>query len=496
MKTQIIQLEPHDDHISIRDKMNWSKTPRILLVLPRYGKFDLNTLDLKLLQRHAKSLGAELGLVTKSAKVIRSADALNISVFESNLAAQREAWHLSKRKKYRKRKSPQNLREKQKEFHSKESEWRKHPAARLLFFTLGVLALLIIFVAFLPRAEVLLVPEKRTQSLIIPVRANANITEVFLSGSVPAHSAGVTLTESRSTGASGRLAVPAKNARGTVIFRNLTDSPLPIPAGTIIRSLNNEEIRFKTMDNAEIEGGIEAEVEVRVEALIFGEEGNLDPNLLEAIEGNLGLSLAATNPNPILGGSNDFVLAPSAQDRSELRDLLMNSFYQQAEDKIAKELNVEDLLFPSAVSDAEIIEEVYDPSEGDPGDRLTLNMSVEFEIRFAKGTDLAELAQSSLDASLPTGFAPIPNTLRFEHLSDFENNASGITSWQMRVEQDLRPIITSAQIAALMQGRTTEIATENLQENLELAEAPIIKITPSWWKWMPIAPFRIELVVK
>jgi len=496
MKTQIIQLEPHDDHISIRDKMNWSKTPRILLVLPRRGKFDLNTLDLKLLQRHAKSLGAELGLVTKSAKVIRAADALNISVFESNLAAQREAWYPSERKKYRSHKASKDLREKQKEFQAKEARWRNHPLTRLVFFALGVLALLTVIVAFLPQAEVVLAPEKRVQSLIIPVRANANITDVFLSGSIPAQRARVILTESLSAGASARIAVPAKNARGTVIFRNLTDSPLQIPAGTIIRSLADEEIRFETMDNAEFEGGVEAEVEVRVEALIFGERGNLDPNLLEAIEGDLGLSLAATNPNPIEGGSDDFVLAPSEQDRAELRDRLMISFYQQAEEKIASELVEGDLLFPSAVSEAEIIEEIYDPPQGESGDRLTLNMSVEFEIRFAKGTDLAELAQSALDASLPTGFSPVPNTLRLEPLSDFENNQLGITSWQMRVEQDLRPIITPAQIAALTQGREIEVATQNIQKNFELVESPTIEITPAWWKWIPIAPFRIELIVK
>ena len=496
MKTQIIQLEPHDDHISIRDKMNWSKTPRILLVLPRRGKFDLNTLGLKLLQRHAKSLGAELGLVTKSAKIIRAADALNISVFESNLAAQRESWHLSTRKTYRRHKASKELREKQKEFQAKEAKWRSHPITRLVFFALGVSALLMVIIAFLPRAEIVLTPKTRVQSLIIPVRANANITDIFISGSIPAQRTRVILTESRSTGASGRIAVPAKNARGTLIFRNLTDSPAQIPAGTIIRSLDDEEIRFRTMDGTEIEGGIDAKVEVRVEALIFGERGNLAPNLLEAIEGDLGLSLAATNPNPIEGGSDDFVLAPSAQDRSELRDRLMNSFYQQAEEKIAAELTMGDLLFPNALREAEIIEEIYDPPQGKPGDRLTLNMSAEFEIRFAKKTDIAKLAQSALNASLPTGFSPVPNTLSFAPLSDFENNQPGITSWQMRVEQDLRPIITPAQIAALTQGRKIKIASQSLKENLELAESPTIKITPSWWKWMPIAPFRINLLVE
>src|SRR5215207_7702582 len=61
MKTQIITLESHDDLISVRDRLSWAKTPRILLVWPKYEKVTLRQVDLKILQRHASSLGAQLG---------------------------------------------------------------------------------------------------------------------------------------------------------------------------------------------------------------------------------------------------------------------------------------------------------------------------------------------------------------------------------------------------------------------------------------------------
>ena len=66
MKTQIITLESHDDLISVRDRLSWAKTPRILLVWPKYEKVTLRQVDLKVLQRHASSLGAQLGLVTRA----------------------------------------------------------------------------------------------------------------------------------------------------------------------------------------------------------------------------------------------------------------------------------------------------------------------------------------------------------------------------------------------------------------------------------------------
>ena len=53
MKTQIITLESHDDLVSVRDRMSWAKSPRILLVWPRFEKITLRPLDLRILQHHA-----------------------------------------------------------------------------------------------------------------------------------------------------------------------------------------------------------------------------------------------------------------------------------------------------------------------------------------------------------------------------------------------------------------------------------------------------------
>ena len=57
MKTQVIHLDPHDDLISIRDRMAWAKTPRILLVWPKRGRVGVRPLDLTLLRRHAEKTG-------------------------------------------------------------------------------------------------------------------------------------------------------------------------------------------------------------------------------------------------------------------------------------------------------------------------------------------------------------------------------------------------------------------------------------------------------
>ncbi len=495
MKTQIIQLEPHDDHISIRDKMNWSKTPRILLVFPRRRRLDLDLLDLKLLQRHARSLGAELGLVTKSLKIIRAAEELGISVFENNLAAQREAWTTPESPLQKKRPRRKNLRAAREKLHPAEATWRSHPVTRIVAFSLATLALLALLVAFIPQATITLEPKRRTQTLTIPVRASADVSEVFLSGSIPAQTLRVTLTEERSLAASGQKAVPSQGAHGSVLFRNLTDLPVRIPKGTIIRSIEDETIRFETEVEALVNAGIGEDIEVPVVALTFGERGNLDPDLLQAIEGELSFWLAATNPAPTTGGSDSLVSIPTESDREDLFDLTLAAFSTQAQTAIERELTANDIVFPDTLADLEILDESYNPPEGETSDRVTLTMRAAIEIQYANEADLTELAHSALAASLPQGFTPLPDSLYFSPLGAFETNTLGVTSWQMRVEQELLPTISAAQIAHWTQGRSLESAIKSLEENLTLESAPEINISPAWWRWLPLAPFRIELVL-
>ena len=498
MKTQIIQLEPHDDHISIRDKMNWSKTPRILLVFPRRKRFDLDTLDLKLLQRHAHSLGAELGLVTKSLKVIRSAEALGIPTFDDNLAAQRGTWTAQRAQRHtknkRRRKRP-DLRELREEVHPQEAKWREHIAVRLGSLLLAILALLGLLVAFIPSARITLHPARRQQSITIPVRASSDVGEVFITGSVPAYTLRVVLTENRSVAASGQIAVPSQGASGSVIFRNLTDQLIRIPKGTVVRSIDDPDIRFETDFEAIVNAGVDEDIEVPVSALSFGESGNLDVGLLQAIEGDLRFSLAATNLAPTTGGSDSYVSVPTLRDREELRDLMLNAFYTEPAEMVAQELDPSMLLFPDTLTEVEILEENYDPPEGEPGDRLTLEMRVAVEAQYAAMSDLETLARAALAANLQQGFTPEANSLFYEPLGDLQTDTLGVTTFQMRVEQELVPNISQAQVASLVQGQKPDAALRTLTKKLNLERSPTIEIAPAWWKWLPIAPFRIEVIV-
>ena len=186
MKTQIITLESHDDLISVRDKLSWAKTPRILLVWPKYEKVTLRLLDLKVLQRHADSLGSQLGLVTRRLNVRRDAESLGIPVFDSTTLAQKSAWHEFPPRSQRIPKVPRrDLRAVRDSVREKEAPWRTSLLGRMLVFTVGVIAFVTVAGIFVPRAAVTLYPESQLQSTVIPVAAGESFESVSITGNVP-----------------------------------------------------------------------------------------------------------------------------------------------------------------------------------------------------------------------------------------------------------------------------------------------------------------------
>ncbi len=209
LKTKIISLESHDDLISVRDKFSWAKTPRILLVWPKYEKITLRLLDMKVLQRHADSLGAQLGLVTRRANVRRDAESLGIPVFKSTVAAQRDLWPDSAPRSQRIPKTPRrDLRKIRDTVYEKEALWRTSLLGRVLTFTVGVIAVLTIAGIFVPRAALTLYPETQTQSVVIPVAASRSVEAVSVTGEIPAQAISVTVSTEQSLAVTSVISVP------------------------------------------------------------------------------------------------------------------------------------------------------------------------------------------------------------------------------------------------------------------------------------------------
>ena len=492
MKTKIITLESHDDLISVRDRMSWAKTPRILLVWPKYEKVTLRLVDLKVLQRHATSLGAQLGLVTRARRVRADAEELQIPVFESTGQAQRVSWPRPRRHRRILWHAPaKDLREQRDQLPAPEDAWRAHPVVRVVSFLVGVFAVLTLVALFIPRAHITLTPVSKTQSIVLPVTASPEIETVFITGNIPAREKRVIVEGTQTVIVTGEAAVPQSKAKGTVEFRNLTQQSVSVPAGTVVR--NDEGIRFVTTDAGEVDAGVGKTLELPIEAVEGGVDANLDAETIDAIEGRLGLSLSVTNPKPTTGGRELPSVQASDADRERAKDLLVQSLEEEARQKFAEELDSGNLLFDQTIQVAQTLREEYDPPAGAAATTLTLTMQVEYSALYADASDVTRLASLALNASLPPGFSAASEALTVEPVSTPTLKKDGSAKWTVRAERKIIQQINTAQVTQMLQGIAVRNAEPQLQKSLPLASKPDVKLNPSWWPWMPIVPFRITV---
>lgn len=494
MKTKIITLESHDNLISVRDKLSWAKTPRILLVWPKYEKVSLRLLDLKVLQRHADSLGAQLGLVTRWNNVRRDAESLNIPVFDSTASAQKDVWLESPPRKRRIPKPPQvDLRKKRDEVRIQEPAWVKSLLGRIILFAIGVLSVLILAGLFIPRAQVTLFPESKMVSAVIPVQASLSFNSVSLNGAIPAQEIFVIVDVEKTKTITSRIAIPKTKAKGFVQFQNLSSSEVTIPAGTIVAT--EDLIRFETLNRTVLTGGVNQIVEVPIQAVNAGEVGNVDAEKIISIEGPLGLSMTVINPEATSGGEDENAIGANENDRAVLREETLNELRLLAETQMRTELADKDFLIVDTLELKEILVEEFSPLENEAGDSLTLIMQAEFSALYVFGNDMQTLTSSYLNASIPEGFSAI-DEMQFELLDTPFTDSDGVTRFQLQISQNTVKHVDVLQVFNVIRGHNLQNAKDELVESFPFRQEPQITINPSWWNFLPLIPFNISVAVK
>jgi hypothetical protein len=76
------------------------------------------------------------------------------------------------------------------------------------------------------------------------------------------------------------------------------------------------------------------------------------------------------------------------------------------------------------------------------------------------------------------------------------STTNDITRWTVRAERKIVQQINVAQVAQMIQGFGSRNAQIQLEKNFPLASSPEINLSPSWWPWVPIVPFRISIVTE
>ncbi len=486
--------------------MGWDQAGRIVLVWPEHGRILTRKLDLVLLQRRCSDIGAQMALVTKDTQVCDYAHELHIPVFESTLQAQNNRWRGSRKRPLRRQQpGPRpNFEALRQEAHPEPPAWMSKPAARLGFFALGVIAFLSIVAVLLPGADITLKPKTQLQETSLSISASTNVTDIHLSGEVPAYTTTVVVEGRQAISTTGITQVPEKSATGYVRFTNLIEQAVAIPKGTIVKTTTDSgaSSSFITTSDGEVQAGTGNNASLLVRAMLPGANGNLPSNSLTAIEGPLGLSLAVTNPVGTFGGTNRTAAAPSPKDYAQLSDRLTAALAKTALEEFRRNLDPQDILITSTLA-LVTGENIYDPPAPANSldaplatDELNLTSRQEIRIMVVSGKNLQALAREVLDANLSDNLTVVPDTLEIQSISAPKVFTDGSARWQIHVKQTVQADISESQAINLVLGRPPLEARQLLQTQMPLEEPPTIKLLPDWWPVMPVMSFRINVTIQ
>ncbi len=491
MKTHVIHLAAHDDYHSTRDQMTWGKSARILLVLPRKERILRSRLDLVLLERQAVALGAQLALVTDDELVLGNAEDLKIPVFETIKEAQQKSWKVSGKKK------------------SSGINYKSHPPGkgnttpsrpvkrvdlgntwtRVFVFFLGVFAVIVLLLVLLPEAEIEITPASQRQEMSFTIRADPRVEQANIAGLVPINKVTIPVTESRTIKTSGIITIGETSAIGELVIKNLTDSALTVPAGSVFRTLIDPVQRFQSTQPVKLPARIGGTSRVPIQAINPGEAGNVEKETIQGVEGQIGLLITVTNPLPSEGGADRQVSAPTEQDLHDLEKAIQFAFETSALNAIKENAGEDSIIIPQSIKIGEVLNRFQEPEIGTPSDTISLTMTAESSGSLINAEDIQQAAKLILDANLPDADKPSEDGIEVDIISKEAEDGE----WLIKASRLVSKVIHPDEIAQLAAGKTPQVFLTALSDIMPMDGNPKIQIRPFFLGRFPLLPMRIHV---
>jgi len=504
LREQVVNLEPHDDHHSARDKMGQARVDRVLLVWPRFARGQprplSRKLDLVLMHRHASRLGAHLGLVTADDQIVDNAGELGLPVFDSVGDAHLFIWRSrrSLRPMFIKPPyAPPNPEDARAQLvpppdSSRASRW--HMVRSGLFTALGMLAATTMLMLTLPSAEVTLTPIDQHLTIQLEVTGDPDITAVdYPNARIPA------LTQSTDTSAeieiatTGSVDLSTKSAQGTVVFTNLSTQQIRIPVGTAVRTSGGEPVRFVTQSDALLEPNRGMIATAFVQAVLAGPGGNVKTALINRVEGPLHQRVAVTNRQPTTGGETITLPSATRADRSRAYQALLTQLRHQGYADIVAGLAPHQFSSLASANVQAVTETNYSHFIGEHTDTLTLEMRATVTASVVNEHDAYQAGFHALKRRVGPNMALQDHTVSYSRSTSIVGDQSGTISFSMTARGTALPSIDPAMVMEAARWQPVAEARQILMDNFPLSSPPTIAVRPRWSSRTPWLAWRTNI---
>lgn len=496
MKTTVIQLEVHDDVISIKDKMAWQSCQRMILVWPKHGKILHNELELVLLNREAKTLGAELALVTHHPVVREWALDSNLPLYSSISAAEKAVWkpdvHGSLANKVPK--GVDAIKAIKARLPHQPASKRSNPLISILAVVVSLAALMAILVVLLPQAEVTYYPVTTVQEVAIKIKASEVFSGINPSGNIPAKPVFVEVSGEKSMPSSGKVSIPTTKAAGEVVLTNLTATAVTLPAGTLLFAGDQNLSSFTLIEDVKVPAGLKSSAVGKVEALVAGAESNQAADSIWTLSGGMDALVSVSNPGDINGGGGVETPTPTEEDYAVLERQIFADLMDQGLVSLKADLaEGVGLVEPSLAMDKILLSERVNQI-GEPADEAVLRLNVRLKIFTYQLNDLNAIADLVLTSNQPDGYIPMSDIISLNRDGDFRVDDFGQATWTLNASRLLVPDWNKEATAAALAGMKVKDA-QSVFSNLFAQNSPaLIKTWLGVWPWMPYLPTNIHFV--
>jgi hypothetical protein len=489
VKTQIIRLDPEDDHHSAREKLRWAKASRVVLIWPGRGRALVRRLDLILLHRQADALGIQLGLVSFDPQVLAIAGELGLLVFDTIERIDQVTWERPGRIRRQSIKDAHDgQRPELKTLPRPNRGTRLLPTwARLLSFTVPVLLTLGAIAASFPSATIVLDPQITVEQHTYEIDIDAVSSE---SSTLDLQSRTVEVDGNLRIPTTGETSAPEANAGGEVQLTNLSSEEVLLPSGTRLRAVVDSGQAYETTASIELPTGDERPISIR--AVEPGPAANLDPGAAWAIEGELGLVIEVQNEAPISGGTLAIRKAVSRSDLLEARELLQAQLQQSAQMLIEQSLTSEQLIVPGSLHISRTLASSQDREQEEIGDSVEVYLSLAFEGTLVDSSQLQFVLEGFLRADLEPGktYQPASLTIREMTLAEGADGSPVLTA---SVEASTLMDVDRASLAMRLRGISRSEVDQTVRRIAAGSSVRTLDIRPGWLPFLPLFEFQIAV---
>jgi hypothetical protein len=387
--------------------------------------------------------------------------------------------------------------------------FHEHKKFALVGFISGLLALILILIAFITFSGDALItlylnPKNINKDITITLDPNletSNFEEMTLKSELVSKNFFFNQTN-ETTG----VTLVGEKAKGRVQISNKTDGLKTFPAGT---SLLANGIRFTldddiTIASASVEIKQDEEVktygssDANITAVKIGAEANLETEASLVIGDFATSSYEGRVIETLSGGSSREIRVVSEEDINQLMLEVKKKILEIAVQEYKEDSNNDDKITFISTNNLTVTEENFSGEESDEAKTLSLELSADVEAISFENGDIKPLAEHVLADLIPEGFEMIEKEPQI--LSDV--NEESATSSAILVDANIStqaiPIIEYSSLKQELIGKSLSSAKSSLDGKDDI-KSSLIELSPkileSIWKKLPNNPEKIEFKI-